>query len=67
MYIRSRGDAAGVGKINRKVVVVWMELPFQQYVLIYLQHLHFSKTLAGPYIESIKQFRRVGKRGKRTA
>ena len=34
MYIRRRGDAAGGKKINRKVVVVRMELAFQQFVLI---------------------------------
>jgi hypothetical protein len=45
MYIRRRWEAAGGKKINRKVVVVvvWMELAFQQFFLILLQNLHFSK------------------------
>jgi hypothetical protein len=45
MYIRIRGHDEGGKKITRKVlmVVVEMEIAFQQFVLTLLQNLHFSK------------------------
>jgi hypothetical protein len=34
LYVSRREDEAGVKKINSKVVVVWMEIAFQLFVLI---------------------------------